>query len=241
MDNNRNLILAVVLCIALFFGWEFAMDRLYPQPKHPAAPTASQSAEVPGERAQGTGPAPKIRRTREGGLQDAQDIALEQKDLTLDLAAPGRVKIDAPEVLGSINPLGARIDDVELKSHRQTVDKASGPVRLFSPAGTPAQQFAQFGWVGEGIKLPDASTVTVLEVDSVGVVGCGGSCKWENTAGGFVLLLLGAMEVAVAVGDVATALAAAAIAVAVVDVVDGVVDDNTAELSVPTVPFTRGG
>ncbi|MBO0748872.1 MAG: membrane protein insertase YidC, partial [Porphyrobacter sp.] len=59
---------------------------------------------------------------------------------------------------GSINPVGARVDDIALKNHRQTVDKNSPPERLFSPAGTPAQQFAQFGWVGQGIKVPDANT-----------------------------------------------------------------------------------
>jgi YidC/Oxa1 family membrane protein insertase len=159
VDNNRNLILAVALSIVLFFGWEFAMSRLYPQPKHPVAPVAAQtSAGVPADSVQGTAPPPKVRPTREGGLQDASDLALEQKDLSADLAAPGRIRIDAPAVLGSINPIGARIDDVELKSHRQTVDQKSGPVRLFSPAGTPAQQFAQFGWVGQGIKVPDANT-----------------------------------------------------------------------------------
>jgi YidC/Oxa1 family membrane protein insertase len=160
LDNNRNLIIAVLLSIALFFGWEFAMSRLYPESKHPAAPAAEQT--TPGasvDQVQGTAPPPKVTRTREGGLQDAKDLALEQKDLAADLAAPGRVKIDAPEVLGSINPVGARIDDIELKSHRETVAKNSGPVRLFSPDGTPAQQFAQFGWVGEGVKLPDAHTV----------------------------------------------------------------------------------
>ncbi len=87
-------------------------------------------------------------RSREGGLTAAGDIALEEKDLAVELKAPDRVRIDAPEVAGSINPVGARIDDVTLKTHRQTVEKDTGPVRLFSPAGTPAQQFAQFGWVG---------------------------------------------------------------------------------------------
>ncbi|MGZ5792240.1 MAG: membrane protein insertase YidC [Croceibacterium sp.] len=160
MDNNRNLILAAALSIALFFGWQIAMTWLYPEPKHPAAPVAAQpSAGVPAELGQGTAPPPKLRPTREGGLQDAQDIAVEQKDLSADLTAPGRVRIDAPAVLGSINPVGARIDDVELKSHRQTVDKNSPPERLFSPDGTPAQQFAQFGWVGQGVKVPDAKTV----------------------------------------------------------------------------------
>jgi YidC/Oxa1 family membrane protein insertase len=158
LDNNRNLVLAVALSIALFFGWEFAMSRLYPEPKHPATPVAAQSAGVPADQVQGTAPPPKLRPTREGGLQDAKDLALEQKDLSADLAAPGRVRIDAPAVLGSINPVGARIDDIELKSHRESVARKSGPVRLFSPAGTPAQQFAQFGWVGQGIKVPDANT-----------------------------------------------------------------------------------
>jgi len=32
-------------------------------------------------------------------------------------------------------------------------------VRLFSPAGTPAQQYAQFGWVGQGVAVPDTNTV----------------------------------------------------------------------------------
>ena len=165
MENNRNLILAVVLSIVLFFGWEFAMSRLYPEQKLPAAPVAEQTATAGAsvDAVSGTAP-PKVKRTREGGLQDAKDLALEQKDLAADLAAPGRVRIDAPEVLGTINPVGARIDDVELKSHRETVAKDSGPVRLFSPAGTPAQQFAQFGWVGPdeadgGLKVPNANTV----------------------------------------------------------------------------------
>ena len=161
MDNNRNLLLAVLLSAALLFGWEFLVARIYPEPPKPVATAtaAAQAAGGPAEQAEGTAPPPKIKRTREGGLQDAGDIALEAKDLSTELQQADRVKIDAPEVVGSINPVGARVDDIELKTHRQTVDEDSGPVRLFSPAGTPAQQFAQFGWVGEGIKLPDAHTV----------------------------------------------------------------------------------
>ena len=182
MDNNRNLILAVVLSIVLFFGWEFAMSRLYPESERPAAPFAEQSAAIPAEQTPGAAPSPKVRRTREGGLLDAKDIALEQKDLAADLAAPGRVRIDAPEVLGSINPVGARIDDVELRSHRETVEKNSGPVRLFSPAGTPAQQFAQFGWVGEGVKVPDANTAWQASGGPL-APGKPVTLTWDNGAG----------------------------------------------------------
>jgi YidC/Oxa1 family membrane protein insertase len=183
VDNNRNLILAVVLSIVLFFGWEFAMSRLYPEPKHPVAPVAEQTtAGASVDQVQGTAPPPKIKRTREGGLQDAKDLALEQKDLAADLAAPGRVKIDAPELVGTINPVGARIDDVELKSHRETVARNSGPVRLFSPAGTPAQQFAQFGWVGQGVKVPDANTVWQASGGPL-APGKPVTLAWDNGAG----------------------------------------------------------
>ena len=180
MDNSRNLILAVVLSMALLFGWDFVMSRINPEPKNPTPPAAQITTAAPA--AQGTAPTPKQRPTREGGLQSPADIALEKKDLATELRQPTRVRIDAPEVVGSINLVGARVDDIELKSHRETIDKNSGPVRLFSPEGTPAQQFAQFGWVGQGIKVPDAHTTwkasgNVLGLDSPVTL------TWDNGVG----------------------------------------------------------
>jgi len=150
LDNQRNLIVAVVLCLALLLGFDLVMSRLYPD----LAP--SESVTAPGD---APAQAAAERHTREGGLTDPDEVAEEVRDLATALANRDRIRIDAPEVAGSINPVGARIDDLVLKTHRQTVERNSGPVRLFSPAGTPAQRFAQFGWVGEGIRLPDARTV----------------------------------------------------------------------------------
>ncbi len=150
MKDQRNLILAVVLTGLLLLGWEVGMRWLYPQPEKPAvAQTAAQTA----------GAETKTKPTREGGLTDPAAIALEKQDLKTALAAPGRVKIDAPAVRGSINLTGAVIDDLTLNRHTESIDKNSGPFRLFSPTGTPAQHFAQFGWVGEGVQAPDARTV----------------------------------------------------------------------------------
>src|SRR5688572_29584897 len=125
----------------------------------PAPPPSEQVAAQADGAAQGA----PVTHTREGGLTDPGEIAEEASDLSTALAVRDRVRIDAPEVAGSINPVGARIDDIVLKTHRQTVDKDSGPVRLFSPAGTPAQQYVQFGWVGQGVRLPDARTVWTAE------------------------------------------------------------------------------
>ena len=180
MDNSRNLILAVVLSMALLFGWDFVMSRINPEPKNPTPPAAQITTAAPA--AQGTAATPKQRPTREGGLQSPADIALEKKDLATELRQPTRVRIDAPEVVGSINLVGARVDDIELKSHRETIDKNSGPVRLFSPEGTPAQQFAQFGWVGQGIKVPDAHTTWKASGNVLGLASPV-TLTWDNGAG----------------------------------------------------------
>lgn len=150
MQNQRNVIMAVILTGLLLIGWEAAMRWFYPAP--PPKPRAAATAPASTD---GSKPKP----TREGGLQNAADIALEKKDLGAELAAGNRVVIDAPSLKGSINLKGALVDDVTLVRHREGVDKDSPPVRLFSPAGTPAQHFAQIGWVGEGVATPDTNTV----------------------------------------------------------------------------------
>jgi YidC/Oxa1 family membrane protein insertase len=154
VDNQRNIILAVILCAALLFGWDAVVSHFYPPP--PPRPKAVASAAPVASTA-------KPKPTRDGGLTDPGDLALEQKDLATELEMPGRVPIAAPGLSGSINPVGATIDDLTTNRHRATVDKNSGPERIFSPLGTPAQQFAQFGWASPSGQadpnLPNAQTV----------------------------------------------------------------------------------
>ncbi|HSG33203.1 MAG TPA: membrane protein insertase YidC [Sphingomonadaceae bacterium] len=153
MDNPRNLILALVLSAALLFGWDYFVQWYFPQPD----PVVAESSE---EAADPSSPASRdMQARREGGLQDPDLIAREEVELEAALAEAGRVEIAAPKVAGSISPVGARIDDITLTDHRQAVDRDSPPVQLFSPLGTPAQYFAQFGFVGEGVALPGSDTL----------------------------------------------------------------------------------
>ncbi|MEE4454533.1 membrane protein insertase YidC [Novosphingobium resinovorum] len=152
MENQRNIILAVVLTALVLFGWEAGVGYFYPQAKTPTQTVAAGGAE------NATKP---TKPTREGGLMDAADRTLEAKDLATELGAKGRVKIQAPGLSGSINLNGAIVDDLVINRHRETVEKNSGPVRIFSPYGTPAQQFTQLGWVGQGIETPDTNNPRV--------------------------------------------------------------------------------
>ncbi len=153
MDNQRNLLFAVLLCGVMLIGWDAGMRYLYPQP---ASITQAERVDSPTRRAE-------IATARDPNAAASPDIggapaAPQIRDVEAELAMPGRVTIDAPEIVGAINPVGARIDDIELKTHRRDVDRDSGPIRIFAPEGTEAQQFAQFGWIGEGVRVPDAQT-----------------------------------------------------------------------------------
>jgi YidC/Oxa1 family membrane protein insertase len=154
-SNQRNIFLAVILTGLILFGWDAAVRYFYPQPAKPAVSAAAAPNAGPN-----AGSSDKPKATREGGLASPVDIALEKQDLALSLASPGRVPVAAPGLSGSINPVGGVIDDLTTNRHTATLSKVDGPARIFSPAGTPAQQFAQFGWVGQpGLALPNAGTV----------------------------------------------------------------------------------
>ncbi len=178
MDNQRNLILAVVLCAALLLGWDVVMSRLYPEQDviTPVTEVASR-ADTPAERA-------AIAAAAQGAPMSAAGQPL---DIETALAAEGRVPIRASEIVGSLNPVGARVDDIDLTTHRQTVEKNSGPIRLFAPAGTPVEQYAQFGWVGEGVAVPDASTVWEVEGEAL-TEATPLTMRWDNGAGQMFVL-----------------------------------------------------
>jgi YidC/Oxa1 family membrane protein insertase len=156
-QNQRNLIIAVVLSALLLFGWDAGIRYFYPDSGKPK-PVASASAST----ILGTSATPSdtatAKPTREGGLTSAADIAQEARDIETTLAQPGRIAIAAPGLTGSINPVGGVIDDLVTVRHTAAIDPKSGPQRIFSPAGTPAQHFAQFGWLGTAGQVPGPQT-----------------------------------------------------------------------------------
>ncbi len=178
MNNQRNIILAVLLTALVLFGWEAGLSYFYPQRE-----AATRQAQAPAVPAASDNASDKSIHTREGGLTNAADMALERKDLKSALAGGGRVPVKAPGLSGSINLSGAVIDDLSLVRHRESVDKDSAPVRLFSPAGTPAQHFAQLGWVGEGIAAPDARTQWTLAKGTQLSPESPVTLAWSNTTG----------------------------------------------------------
>jgi YidC/Oxa1 family membrane protein insertase len=173
--DNRNLLLAVVLSALLILGWEAGLQYFYPE-----AAMTSQAPAADKQAAEKAGAAAAPAVAGAGNL--GNDAATRKVDLKTALAGGNRVAIDTPRLSGSINLVGARIDDIELKDYRETVKKDSGPVRLFAPEGTTGQYFAEFGfvsggqrqasnllWQADGTKLTPTTPVTLTRTDANGV------------------------------------------------------------------------
>ncbi len=135
-SENRNLILAIVLSAVVLFGWTFISERFFPAPPPPPAKTA---------------PAPEAATPSLPG--SASPVV--QAGGAAATVAP-RVDIETPRLKGTINLAGARIDDLVMVQHTETVAKDSPPVRLFAPSGAKHAWFAGFGWVGPGAPPADA-------------------------------------------------------------------------------------
>jgi YidC/Oxa1 family membrane protein insertase len=186
MPDQRNIILAVVLSIAVIMGFHF----LYEKPRLEAiqAQKAADARMMETEAAKAA--------TAEGtdnpdlptpGESAATPTA--ETEISRDEALNGhtaRVRIDTPRLHGSINLKGGRLDDLTLADYHQTVDRDK-EVELLSPAGTQYPYYTEMGWLadGKGVAVPgsDAEWQVVGGGDARLTVSDPVTLRWENGDG----------------------------------------------------------
>lgn len=135
-DQNKNLLLATVLSFVVILVWFvfFPPPETTVDPNAPAAVTQTETA-----------PAAPAATTTAPATTEAEPLP----------EAP-RLTVDTPALTGSISLLGGRIDDLSLKTYRETLDPASPMVRLLSPVGQEHPYYAVFGWgPGTGLTADD--------------------------------------------------------------------------------------
>ncbi len=162
MDDKRNILLAVALTIAILFGWPVISNYFFP-----TAAKVEQKEQAAAPKAQ-------------TGLPSDAPVAL--RDRGVILRESPRVLIETPKLAGSINLKGARIDDVVLPTHKETIEEKSLPVRLFSPSGSGDAYFASFGWAGEGVQLPDGNSLWTADRQKL-TPQSPVTLRWTNNAG----------------------------------------------------------
>ncbi|MFC3703645.1 membrane protein insertase YidC [Devosia honganensis] len=160
-SDNRNVILAVVLSMFVLFGWQFFIAG-------PQLEQAQRQAEIRAAQEAQTENLALPRTGTEAEADAAPEVGAAPvfADRDSALAATGRVSIQTADLEGSINLVGARIDDLELKQYRETVDPDSPIIALLKPAGLPDAYFIEQGWAaaaGSSIALPNGQSEWTLE------------------------------------------------------------------------------
>jgi YidC/Oxa1 family membrane protein insertase len=154
--EQRNLIIAMVL-MALIWGTYF----FFFAPKAPPPEETPAQTEQTQQPTQGQQPAP--------GTTAAPGTAVAPQPATMDretaLKQSPRVPIKSTRISGSIALKGGRIDDVVLEKYHLTVDPSSARVVLLSPVGAPDAYFAEPGWIGTGVEVPDHNSLWQADGD----------------------------------------------------------------------------
>lgn len=148
MSEQRNVILAVILSIAILLGYQYFFMKPVPQQAVPPQQPAVSDSAAP-EAPAGVAP---------GGesAQPAQTFRTRE-----EVVAEGdRVSIDTPRLKGSISLVGGRLDDLTLATYKETEQPDSPDVTLLSPSGAPKPYFVEMGWSTSdtAVKLPNAQT-----------------------------------------------------------------------------------
>src|SRR6516225_1158030 len=140
MTDQKNTLLAIVLSALVLIAWQlyFGLPQLEKQ-KQIAQQQAEQHQQAaprtpPPQTGAPTQPAPGA--APQAPAQPAP-IAPAATTRAAALAASPRVRIDTPDLAGSVSLKGARIDDLSLIKYHETVEPNSPPVVLLSPSASP--------------------------------------------------------------------------------------------------------
>jgi YidC/Oxa1 family membrane protein insertase len=182
MENNRNYMLAIGLSIIVLVAWQF----FYVSPKMERETAATkQEQTVTAEQATPGSDAAIPSASTSGSATPSGTTADQPASREEAVSSGARITIDTPDLTGSINLSGARIDDLRLKNYHQEVDPSSPIITLLSPAATDLGYFAEIGYVSgtEGQQVPGPNTEWTAEGDTTLTPSTPVTLTWENGSG----------------------------------------------------------
>jgi len=180
--DNRNMILAIVLSVAIILGFEFFNNQ-----RQSPAPDAGGQGERTATSATPTpapASAPRANLPVPPGTRAPSSVVLSgAQNRTAAIKATPRLKIASSRLHGSIALTGGRIDDLTLADYHESLDPTSPEIVLFSPQGTENAYLAEFGWIAaDDVAVPGPDTVWKAN-RAVLVPGVPVTLSWDNGQG----------------------------------------------------------
>ena len=149
MENQKNLFLAIVISMAIIFGFQL----LVPQPEK-APISEEQTFEE---------------NSVELSIQNTNTQIVINRDEVI--SSSGRVVFDNGKIKGSINLEGGFIDDLVLEEFRETLDPTSDLIEFLNPLGSQDAYYLDTGWVSSDstLELPNNKSIWKTDKTSMGV------------------------------------------------------------------------
>ena len=148
MENQKNLFLAIIISMAIIFGFQL----LVPQPERVPVTEETNTQESVSLDIQGT----------------TSTILLDRNQV---LEETVRVTFDNSKIKGSINLEGGIIDDLVLEEYRETLDPTSDFIGFLNPLGSEDAYYLDTGWVSPdgSIELPNNKSKWTADKSSIGI------------------------------------------------------------------------
>ena len=176
--ENRNMILAISLSMAVLFGWQ--MFVVGPELEKEAA---LQQAIAEQEAAEAANDAPQVDPDAIASASGAASGEITVAEAAPEVSAP-RITIDAPLVSGSISLAGLRIDDIMLKAYQETQDPDSDNIQFLLKTSDETPFFAEFGWAAAEADQPMPKADSVWTASSMVLSpGAPVTLSWDNGNG----------------------------------------------------------
>ncbi len=162
MDNQKNLLLAVVFSLVILIGFDFFF-----------APKKNGSNQV---------------QINENISEETEDKNAPSIDTSLlkksnkTKSSEKRIKFKANRIEGSINLFGATIDDIILSDYFQTIEKKE-KVRVLYRENSNSPYFLRMGWAStdKSIELPDKNSLWTADKDNFNNEKI--KLEWSNNKG----------------------------------------------------------
>lgn len=161
MNEQKNLILAIGLSLAVMLGYNFFVER------------------------------PQLEKLRDQALARHAALAPIVQTALPVVAPPlreevvgkdARLPITTPSLKGTLNLKGARLDDLQLEKYYTTLEHTDH-VTLLSPIGTAEPYYIEHGWLADGnVRTPN--TDSLWETDAKELTpGAPITLQWDNGEG----------------------------------------------------------
>ena len=143
MDNQKNLLLAVIFSLIVLIGYDFFFN--------PKTKVNQQNTEI---------------EQNKTSIQNDEDIpSLLSKDFSSKIKLDEkRINFASKRLTGSINLYGATFDDILLRDYFKTIDRKEN-IKILSKENSPTPYFFRMGWASTDKTIPMPNKVSLWKAE----------------------------------------------------------------------------